>query len=118
MEHNKVRIINTKTGLVKFVEPHIGNNSKLIKSYGFIKQDHPKEENKELKVIVVPKPEMEIKDNVAPPETMEWIGDVLPDKSEEEKARDEYLQLIGKKAGNKKLENILKEIEEHKTIQN
>lgn len=35
----KVRILNTKTGHVKYVMPHIANNTKLMKSYGFIIQD-------------------------------------------------------------------------------
>lgn len=34
-----IRIVNTKTDEVKFVEKHIANNSKLLRSYGYIKQD-------------------------------------------------------------------------------
>jgi hypothetical protein len=35
----KLRILNTKTGEVKFREAHIANNAKLLKSYGYILQD-------------------------------------------------------------------------------
>jgi hypothetical protein len=35
----KLRILNTKTGEVKFREAHIANNAKLLKSYGFVLQD-------------------------------------------------------------------------------
>lgn len=35
----KVRILNTKTGDIKYVSELIGNNERLLKSYGFIKQD-------------------------------------------------------------------------------
>jgi hypothetical protein len=44
----KVRIINTKTGQVRFVSKHIANNGKLLKSYDFVKQDFV-EEKKEVK---------------------------------------------------------------------
>jgi hypothetical protein len=35
----KLRILNTKTGEVKFREAHIANNAKLLKTYGYILQD-------------------------------------------------------------------------------
>jgi monomeric isocitrate dehydrogenase len=76
----RVRIINKK-GEIKYVAEHIASNAKLLKSYGYVKQD--------------------LKDKKDEPKN-----------DEETEVRAKYEKLFGKKAGNKKLETLLKEIEE------
>jgi hypothetical protein len=98
-----IRIINTKTGDVKTVAPHIANNAKLLKSYGYMKQDLGKKE--ELRDIVIPPP---IVDQETPPP---FNGGITEESMTEDQAREKYFELFGKKAGNKSLSTILKDIE-------
>lgn len=114
-----VRIIHIKTGEIKYVAPQIANNEKLLKSYGYIKQDLGADINpliaekiKEEGPVKIYNTNIEV---VAKYEDLdsEFVGDRLSESD----ARIEYEKIFGKKAGNKKLENILKEIQESKTIQ-
>jgi hypothetical protein len=112
MEQKKVRIVSN-TGVVRFVTPHIANNARLLKSYGFMKQDfEKKEESIDSKPIEYKKPEM-------PENYQESIAELLtPDIKygmTEEQAREKYFELFGKKPGNKKLETILSEIQDKLT---
>jgi hypothetical protein len=132
----RVRIINDK-GQVKYVSKHIADNTKLLKMYGFIKQDFEKKEEKDLV------PVLNYSKTEADPKIIGWVekeerdlscpqlvqgleelgeltdGDILIKEQPmtEEQAREKYFELFGKKAGNKKLETILTEIQEKLTIQ-
>jgi hypothetical protein len=99
----EVRIIHEKTGAVKFVAPHIANNTRLLKSYGYVKQDLPKKEEE-------PQP-TKIEEQI---KAMSFTASIS-DGMTEEQVREEYFKVFGKKPGNKKLETILNEIKE--TIQ-
>lgn len=111
---DKVRIINDK-GEVKHVSPKIAGNAKLLKSYGFRVEDFKKEE----KVAEMPigetipsqdeilRADLRIDAQGFEPET-------IVEKSLEE-LKEEYFELTGKKAGNKKADTIKAEIEEYKT---
>jgi hypothetical protein len=101
--YRKVRCVSIKGDQVRFVPEHLVEE--ICKTYKMVKQDSgPKvdwvetEQKTEFKDIIIEHP---IENKV-------WTL---------EEAKAEYEKLIGKKAGNKKLENILKEIEEVKNKQ-
>ena len=102
---SKVRIVNTKTGDVKYVTPQIANNEKMLKSYEWIVQDF-KEKRQEKETPVTPFELLVTEPNKFEPEAIE-------DKSLEE-LKAEYKELTGRMAGNKKAETIAKEIQEIK----
>jgi hypothetical protein len=128
---NRVRIINDK-GQIKYVAKHIAENEKLLKQYGFTKQDlneGKKEDGVIDKWIEVVKKEMENGDILMQTEIKGGVflepntdtegvlvaNEVISEQPitiTEEQARAKYFEVFGKKAGNKKLLNILKEIEE------
>jgi hypothetical protein len=115
-KEQKVRVVNIKTGIESFKMPHIANNEKLLKSYGFIKQDFKKEEPKNVLVPPVVNP-------VEWEEGGEFVGDVLNTPIdltllESESLRLKYSEVFGKKAGNKSDTTILKELQDKLTIQN
>jgi hypothetical protein len=112
----RVRIINNTTGEVRFVMPHIAENSKLLKQYGYVKQDFEKKEpvlsgtttgTANISGAYFTEP-------VPPIEDLLIIDD---QPLTEDQAKAKYFELFGKKAGNKKLETILSEIQEKLTIQ-
>jgi hypothetical protein len=126
MEQHKVRIVNQKTGEAKFVMPHIADNAKLLKSYGFIKQDFKKEEKKPIGEVVVsedgitfiPDTPGKSKDLIGvPQDSFETSRKyVITDNTvTEANAREKYFEIFGKKAGNKSLATMLKEIEDKQT---
>jgi hypothetical protein len=116
----KVRVVNIKTGAESFKMPHIANNEKLLKSYGFIKQDFKKEEIKKTlasELITLPSDL-----NLSPVDSSDatnW-GIVTEDLTllESESLRLKYSEVFGKKAGNKSDATILKELQDKLTIQN
>jgi hypothetical protein len=133
MEQKKVRIINNTTGEVRFVMPHIADNEKRLKQYGFVKQDFEKKEEKKDQgtithngdTITYSKPMVPHDLITTPTAKLEYEfpnnGDEIPAINErsymtDEEAREKYFELFGKKPGNKKLETILSEIQEKLTI--
>ena len=135
----KVRILNTKTGEVKFVEEHIANDTNTIKRYGFIKQDLGVKEDvkgfdkKEISGVMEERlvdVGVEVLKDILVTANFEQVGDLLaaetpielitlteldPDKIimlSAEKIREKYTALTGKKPGIKKPETLLKEIKE------
>lgn len=117
---DKVRIINDK-GEVKHVSPKIAGNAKLLKSYGFRVEDFKKEEkavpNGIEKVLLEEKPEFEETET-----NPEFEPEVIKEEAQEERVvlnvptidfvRKEYEALTGKKPGIKKLETLVKEMNE------
>jgi hypothetical protein len=121
MEQKKVRIVSN-TGVVRFVTPHIANNARLLKSYGFMKQDFEKKEEEKKDVFVPPVVTEQIEEvHVAsqweyPEVKPELITlNTIEEPMTEEQAREKYFELFRKKPGNKKLETILSEIQDKLT---
>jgi hypothetical protein len=106
---NRVRIINDK-GQIKYVAKHIAENEKLLKQYGFTKQDLNEGREEAKAKWEYPEVEPELQNIFVRPSKIE-----IEHQLTEEQAREKYFEIFGKKAGNKKLENILKEIEEKQT---
>jgi hypothetical protein len=111
----KVRILNIKTNQVRWVAPHIANNTKFLAQQGYVKQDL--EEKKEVARGEVREPEtievLPIEEKVFESEALEVIEKVQTD----DEVRAEYTALTGKKPGIKKIATLLKEIEETKQLQ-
>jgi hypothetical protein len=110
MESEKVRIIDKK-GQPRFVMSHIANDKKLMRNYGFTVQDLKVKKEPATITGTANTVSFTIKDETDP---LDLLGVTqLTEKSEKE-VRAEYEAIFGKKAGNKKLETILKEIKEKK----
>jgi hypothetical protein len=122
-KEQKVRVVNIKTGIESFKMPHIANNEKLLKSYGFIRQDFKKEEPKKVIVPTVIDNPIDSSNPLEWEEGGEFVGDVLNKPIdltllESESLRLKYSEVFGKKAGNKSDATILKELQDKLTIQN
>jgi hypothetical protein len=95
--------------------PHIASNEKLLKSYGFIKQDFKKEEEKSIELTLTPNITDSF-DGMAGVITLPSLEDLT--LLESESLRLKYSEVFGKKAGNKSDATILKELQDKLTIQN
>jgi hypothetical protein len=67
---DKVRIINKKTGAVKFVMPHVANDVRTMNMYGFVIED--------LKVKEESRPEINLTVNEEESTDTKVVFDILP----------------------------------------
>jgi hypothetical protein len=93
----KVRCVSIKGDQVRFIPEHLADE--ICLTYKMVKQDSGEVEQMLSNVIANQKP-------------LDVLGDIVPDINNIVAAKAKYEELTGKKAGNKKLETILKEIEE------
>lgn len=92
----KVRCVNPKTNAIKYIPEHLVDE--LCLTYGLVEQDLPEKEEKLVIPVVV--------------NGKEARPIVIEDTTNEAKTlREQYEELTGKKAGNRKDETLLKELE-------